>query len=56
VVRPNYIGFGECFLAALGTDKSLFESSLSAAIRVAKQQKSISLATRAEKSYAEYVN
>jgi hypothetical protein len=44
------------FLAALGSDKSLIESSLSAAIRVAKQQKSISIATRAEKSYAEYVN
>jgi predicted ATPase len=44
------------FLAALHADKSLIETSLSAAISTAKHQKSTSLATRAEASYAEYLN
>jgi predicted ATPase len=42
------------FLAALGTDETRIEASLCEAIRTAKEQKSISLAKRAEATYAEY--
>jgi serine/threonine protein kinase len=42
------------FLAAMGADETQIEASLCEAIRIAKEQKSISLATRAEASYAEY--
>jgi serine/threonine protein kinase/tetratricopeptide (TPR) repeat protein len=42
------------FLAAIGADDNLIEVSLSAALRTAKEQKSISLATRAEGTYADY--
>ena len=42
------------FLAALGAAEAEIEASFRAAIRIAKEQKSISLATRAEASYAEY--
>jgi glycogen debranching enzyme len=42
------------FLAAIGADEVQIEASFSAAIRTAKEQKSISLAKRAEESYAEY--
>jgi predicted ATPase len=42
------------FLATIGADDNLIEVSLSAAMRTAKEQKSISLATRAEGTYAEY--
>jgi predicted ATPase len=42
------------FLATLGADKTQIEASFGAAIRVAKEQKSISLAKRAEATYAEY--
>jgi len=42
------------FLAALGAEESQIESSFCAAIRIAKRQKSVSLATRAEATYAEY--
>jgi hypothetical protein len=42
------------FLAALGADKTQIEASFSAAIRIAMEQKSISLAKRAETTYAEY--
>jgi predicted ATPase len=42
------------FLATIGADETLIEVSLSAAMRTAKEQKSISLATRAEGTYAEY--
>jgi len=42
------------FLAATGADETQIEASFSAAISTAKQQKSISLAKRAEATYAEY--
>jgi serine/threonine protein kinase len=42
------------FLAAIGADETQTEAAFCAAIRIAKEQKSISLATRAEASYAEY--
>ena len=42
------------FLVALGADEPQIEASFRAAIRTAKEQKSISLATRAEATYAEY--
>jgi predicted ATPase len=42
------------FLAAMGADETQIEASYCEAIRIAKEQKSISLATRAEASYAEY--
>ena len=41
-------------LAATGADKTEIEASFRAAISKAKQQKSTSLAARAEASYAEY--
>jgi len=42
------------FLAAIGGAQIQIEASFRAAIRTAKHQKSVSLATRAESSYAEY--
>jgi hypothetical protein len=42
------------FLAAAGADETQIEASFCAAINIAKEQKSISLATRAEATYAEY--
>ena len=42
------------FLARLGGDEAQIEQAFCEAIRTAKQQKSISLATRAEASYSEY--
>jgi predicted ATPase len=42
------------FLAAIGGDETQIEVSFREAIRTAKQQKSVSLATRAEASYTEY--
>jgi hypothetical protein len=42
------------FLEAVGADETQIEASFRAAINTAKQQKSISLAMRAEASYAEY--
>jgi predicted ATPase len=42
------------FLAAMGADEIQIEASFCEAIRIANEQKSISLATRAETSYAEY--
>jgi hypothetical protein len=42
------------FLAAIGGDETQIEASFCAAIRTAKEQKSISLGKRAEASYAEY--
>jgi hypothetical protein len=42
------------FLAAIGTDEIQIEASLAEAIRIAKEQKSISLKKRAEATYAEY--
>ena len=43
-------------LAATGADEAQIEASFSEAIRVANEQKSISLAKRSEASYAEYRN
>ena len=42
------------FLTATGADNAQIETSFCKAIRMAKQQKSISLAKRAEGTYAEY--
>ncbi|MEA3146905.1 MAG: hypothetical protein QOI53_2434, partial [Verrucomicrobiota bacterium] len=42
------------FLTALGAEEAEIEASFSAAIRIAKEQKSISLEKRAEATYAEY--
>jgi hypothetical protein len=42
------------FLAALGADETQIEASFCEAIRIAKEQKSISLEKRAEATYAEY--
>jgi len=41
------------FLAAIGTEEAQIETSFAAAIRIATEQKSISLAKRAEATYAE---
>jgi tetratricopeptide (TPR) repeat protein len=42
------------FLAAMGADETKVEASFCEAIRIAKEQKSISLQKRAEATYAEY--
>jgi predicted ATPase len=42
------------FLAAMGADETEIEASFCEAISTAKKQKSTSLATRAEATYAEY--
>jgi hypothetical protein len=42
------------FLAAMGADEMQIEASFRAAIRTAKEQKSVSLEKRAEGTYAEY--
>ena len=42
------------FLAALGADETEIEASFCEAIRIAREQKSISLEKRAEATYAEY--
>ena len=42
------------FLTALGAEETQIEASFCAAIRIAKEQKSISLGKRAEATYAEY--
>ena len=42
------------FLATLGADETQIEASFCAAIRIAKEQKSVSLEKRAEATYAEY--
>ena len=42
------------FLATLGADETQIEASFQEAIRIAKEQKSVSLAKRAEATYAEY--
>jgi hypothetical protein len=42
------------FLAAVGVDESQIVASFCEAIRIAREQKSISLAARAEATYAEY--
>ena len=45
---------GTAFLAAMGADEANIQASLCAAIRIAKEQKSVSLEKRAEATYAEY--
>ena len=42
------------FLTAIGADETQIEASFCAAIKTAREQKSVSLAKRAEASYAEY--
>ena len=42
------------FLAAIGAEETQIEASFCKAIRIAKEQKSISLAKRVEATYAEY--
>jgi hypothetical protein len=42
------------FLTAMGADETQIEAAFHEAIRTAKQQKSISLAKRAEATYAKY--
>jgi predicted ATPase len=42
------------FLTALGAEETQIEASFCAAIRIAREQKSVSLEKRAEVSYAEY--
>jgi hypothetical protein len=42
------------FLASLGAEETQTEASFCVAIRIARQQKSISLARRAEATFAEY--
>ena len=42
------------FVAALGAEETEIEASFRAAIRIAKEQKAVSLAKRAEATYAEY--
>jgi hypothetical protein len=44
----------ERFSAAMGADETQIEASFCAAIRTAKEQKSISLEKRAEATHAEY--
>jgi adenylate cyclase len=42
------------FLAAMGADETKIEAAFCEAIRIAREQKSVSLEKRAEKTYAEY--
>jgi hypothetical protein len=42
------------FLASMGADETQIETSFFEAMRIAKEQKSISLEKRAEATYAEY--
>ena len=42
------------FLAALGAEETQIEASFCEAIRIAREQKSVSLGKRAEATYAEY--
>jgi hypothetical protein len=42
------------FLTAMGADEAQIEASFCTAIRIAKEQKSVSLEKRAEATYAEY--
>jgi hypothetical protein len=42
------------FLTAMGAEETQIEASFCAAVRIAKEQKSISLEKRAEATFAEY--
>jgi hypothetical protein len=50
---PSCIG-SAVLLAAIGADEAKIEASFREAIRIAGEQKAISLAKRAEATYAEY--
>ena len=56
--QPNFLGelhrLRGVFLATFGADETRIEASLCEAIRIAKEQKSVSLEKRAEATYAEY--
>jgi len=52
--RADLQRFRGVFLATIGADEIEIETSFSAAIRMANEQKSISLAKRAEATYTEY--
>jgi hypothetical protein len=43
------------FLATLGADEAQIEAAICAALRTAREQKSVSLTARAEATYAEYL-
>ena len=51
---PELLRLRGVFLAAMGADETQIEASFGEAIRVAKEQKSVSLEKRAEATYAEY--
>jgi len=42
------------FLTAMGADEAQIEASFATAIRIAREQKSVSLEKRAEETYGEY--
>jgi hypothetical protein len=44
------------FLTALGTEQAQIDASFCEAIRIAKQQKAVSLTKRTEATYAEYLD
>jgi predicted ATPase len=51
---PELLRLRGVFLAAIGADETQIEASFGEAIRVAKEEKSVSLEKRAEATYAEY--
>jgi tetratricopeptide (TPR) repeat protein len=51
---PELLRLRGVFLTAMGADETQIEASFGEAIRVAKEQKSVSLEKRAEATYAEY--
>ena len=53
-MRARLHGLRAVFLAALGTEESQIEASFQEAIRIAREQRSVSLEKRAEATYAEY--
>jgi hypothetical protein len=52
--RPDLHRVRGVLLTAMGADETRIKASFCKAIRAAKEQKSISLAKRAEAAYAEY--
>jgi hypothetical protein len=52
--RPELHRLRGVFLATLGADATQIEPSFCEALRIAKEQKSVSLEKRAEATYAEY--
>ena len=51
---PNLHRLRGVFLTAMGADETQIEASFREAIRIAKEQTSVSLEKRAEATYAEY--